>query len=232
MMKIRKNGERGRGGADWLESRFSFSFADYYDPEQMGFGPLRVINEDWIAPAKGFAMHGHKDMEIVTYMIDGALRHEDSIGNGGVIRAGDVQRMTAGTGIRHSETNASNDVQAHLLQIWLHPDRPRLTPGYEQKSFTTAKKQDGLRLLVSESGRDGSLRIHLDADIYVSILNSDAKISHRLRSGRRAWLQMVEGAVMVNGQPLAVGDAMSIEDETEITITTTTNSEFLLFDMA
>ncbi|HAT34829.1 MAG TPA: quercetin 2,3-dioxygenase [Rhodospirillaceae bacterium] len=232
MLKVRRNEQRGRGGADWLESRHSFSFADYYDPAQMGFGPLRVINEDWIAPDSGFGLHGHKDMEIVTYMIDGALRHEDSLGHGGVIESGDVQRMTAGTGIRHSEINPSADTPAHLLQIWLNPEEAGLAPSYDQLNFSPSVKQGRLQLIVSGDGREGSLKIHRDADIHASLLEPGDTVRHPIGPDRKAWLQMVAGTVSVNGENLAAGDAVAIENESEITISADAESEFLLFDMA
>jgi redox-sensitive bicupin YhaK (pirin superfamily) len=232
MLTIRKSDTRGRSGADWLDSRHSFSFADYYDPDRMGFGPLRVINEDRIAPGRGFPMHGHRDMEIVTYMTAGALRHEDTLGNAGVIRAGDVQRMTAGTGIRHSEMNASDSEEAKLLQIWIVPDRGGHAPGYDQKHFAEADKSGRLALLVSGTGRDGSLRINRDADIHAALLKPGDSVTHRLATDRKAWVQVVAGSVTVNGEGLNAGDAMAIEDAGTITVSAAEDAELLLFDMA
>ncbi len=232
MLTIRKSEDRGHADRGWLDTRHSFSFADYYDPAHMGFGPLRVINDDRIAGGGGFPTHPHRDMEVVTYLLEGALEHKDSLGNGSVIRRGDVQRMTAGTGIRHSEFNASATEPVHLLQIWILPERGGLTPGYEQKTFAEADKSGQLRLIVSRDGRDGSITVHRDADVFASLLGDGDRLVHGLKPGRAAWVQIASGAVMLNGEPLRAGDGASI-DGGEIELAgTASRSELLLFDMA
>jgi len=232
MIRMRRSDERGRARFGWLDSRHTFSFGHYYDPDYMGFGTLRVINEDRVSPGTGFDTHGHRDMEIVTYVLEGGLEHRDSLGNGSVIRPGDVQRMTAGTGIRHSEFNASSEVPVHLLQIWILPERSGLTPGYEEKHFGTAAIEGGLRLVASGDARDGSLTIHQDADIYATRLAPGQRVDHALADGRMAWLQLARGSVELNGRLLAEGDGAAIEAEPILSIRTAADeAEFLLFDM-
>jgi len=232
MINIRPANERGRADFGWLDSRHTFSFGDYRDPAHMGFGPLRVINEDRVQPGQGFGTHGHRDMEILSYVLEGALEHKDSIGTGSVIRPGDVQIMSAGTGIRHSEFNASSTEPVHFLQIWVIPDREGIAPRYDQKRFSDARKRGRLLLVGSSDGRDGSVVIHQDVEIMAAILAASEGVSHSLRPGRRAWLQIVRGAVDANGQRLATGDGAAIEDEAALEIAGTANSnELLLFDL-
>jgi len=224
--------ERGHFDHGWLDTYHTFSFDQYYDPGHMGFGDLRVINEDRVDPGHGFPTHGHRDMEILTYVLEGALEHRDSMGNGSVIRPGDVQRMTAGTGVRHSESNPSRDEAVHLLQIWILPDRKALEPEYEQRFFTPEEKEGRLRLVASADGRDGSLRVHQDVSVYASVLRQGASVAFDLASGRRAWLQVVRGEVLLNETPLAQGDGAGVTDEKQIRITAAEPSEVLLFDLA
>lgn len=231
MITRRPSAERGAYSLDWLESRFSFSFADYHDPDFTGFRALKVINDDIFAPGGGFATHPHRDMEIITYVLDGAVEHKDSLGSVGVIEAGDVQRMTAGTGIRHSEYNHSRTRQLRLLQIWILPDTEGLEPGYEQRSFAAAGKRGRLRLMVSADGRDGSLKIHRDVDLYASVLEPGEAVGHELAPGRHAWLQVARGAIDVNGQLLEEGDGAAVIDETRLEIEGHADAEFLLFDL-
>lgn len=232
MLTIRLAEERGLANFGWLDSRHSFSFGHYYDPRHMGFGALRVINEDRVQPGQGFDTHGHKDMEIISYVIEGALEHKDSIGNGSVIRPGDVQRMTAGTGVRHSEFNASKTEPVHFLQIWILPEAQNLTPGYEQKYFSPDQKQEQLRLIGSRDGREGSVTIHQDVNLYAANLAAGETVEHTLAAGRRAWVQLVRGSVQVNDQQLYPGDGIAITDITQISLTGTDNSELLVFDLA
>jgi quercetin 2,3-dioxygenase len=232
MIQVRPAAERGIANFGWLDSRHSFSFGDYYDPNHMGFGPLRVINEDRVRAGAGFDTHGHRDMEIISYVLDGALEHKDSIGTGSVIRPGDVQRMSAGTGIRHSEFNHSKTEPVHFLQIWLLPGRDGIKPGYEQKTFGDADKRGRLRLLASPDGRDGSVTVHQDAELYATLLDDGQRVTHTLAPARRAWVQVVRGAVDVNGQALAAGDGAAISNEREAAITALADgSEVLLFDL-
>jgi redox-sensitive bicupin YhaK (pirin superfamily) len=216
----------------WLDAKHSFSFGSYYDPDHMGFGPLRVINEDRIEPAQGFGMHGHRDMEIITYIIDGALEHQDSMGNGSVIRRGDVQRMTAGTGVMHSEFNHLEDAETHLLQIWILPERDGLQPGYEEKAFSEDDKRNQLQLVASQNPRDGSLKIHQDVDLFSSILETGRQVSHEFGTGRKGWIQVVRGRLNVNDHDAGPGDGLSLDDAGRVAITAADESEFLLFDMA
>ncbi|MES2534476.1 MAG: pirin family protein [Pseudomonadota bacterium] len=232
MLELRKSEERGHAKHGWLESYHTFSFADYYDPKQMGFGPLRVINEDRIDAGTGFGTHGHKDMEIITYVLDGAIAHKDSMGNGSVIRPGDVQRMTAGTGVRHSEHNADDRQRTHFLQIWIEPNVFGIPPGYEEKNFDAAQKRGQLRLIASADGSDGSVLIHQDAKLYAGLFDGAEKASIPLAAGRRAYLHVARGEVSVNGIALNAGDALKIADETQITITGGRQAEVLLFDLA
>jgi len=233
MLTIRKSAERGHVEHGWLDTFHTFSFADYHDPANMGFRALRVINEDRVAPRKGFGSHPHRDMEIVTYVLDGALEHRDSMGNGSVIRPGDVQRMTAGTGVVHSESNASPSEPVHLLQIWLLPERDGLEPGYEQKAFAEADKRGRLRRIASRDGKDGSVVVHQDADLYAGVLGPQESVTHSLRPGRHAWLQVADGAVTIDGRTLEAGDGAAISAEREIRIAGGADrSEVLLFDLA
>jgi redox-sensitive bicupin YhaK (pirin superfamily) len=231
MIKLRKAADRGASRTSWLESRHSFSFADYYAPAHMGFGKLRVINDDVVAPGNGFGRHPHRDMEIVSYVLQGALQHGDSMGNEGIIAAGDVQRMTAGTGVVHSEQNASKSEPVHFLQIWIEPDTRGLPPGYEQKRFDTEAKHNVLRLAASPDGRDGSVRIRQDVAMYASVLDVGKRVQHPIEPGRRAWVQVATGAVRVNGQDLSAGDGAAIEGETAVEIEGREPSELLLFDL-
>ena len=231
MISIRQSNDRGAVNMGWLDARHSFSFGSYYDPDHMGFGPLRVINEDRVQPAQGFGMHGHRDMEIITYIIEGALEHKDSMGNGSVIRRGDVQRMTAGTGVMHSEFNHSNEDLTHLLQIWILPERNGLQPGYEEKLFDEGDKRNRLLLIASQDSRDGSLKIHQDVDLYASILDGDAQVEHQFADGRKGWIQVIRGQLNVNGSPLSAGDGAALDDAGSVTISAADESEFLLFDM-
>ncbi len=231
MIHVRRADERGKTEIDWLDSKHSFSFADYFDPAHMGFGNLRVINEDVVAPGGGFATHGHRDMEIITYVLSGTLAHKDSLGNGSTIEPGEVQRMSAGTGIRHSEFNHSSDEPVHLLQIWILPNRLGLEPGYEQKRFSW---QDGvLQLVASPDGRLGSVVIHQDTDIYRGSFTPGQTITHNLKPGHLGWLQLAKGSSTVAGNTLAQGDGIAIEGETKIEIRAGKDkAEFLLFDMS
>ena len=231
MIDIRRSAERGGGDFGWLKTRHSFSFDTYHDPRFMGFRSLRVINEDWVQAGHGFPMHPHRDMEIITYVLDGALEHKDSMGNGSIIRPGDGQRMSAGTGVRHSEANASSTDAAHLLQIWILPDRRGHEPGYEQKAFPEAEKRGKLRLIASPDGSDGSVTIHQDAKLYVSLLQLGQEVSHELGKGRYAWLQVARGTVELNGQSLNQGDGAAISDEQRLTVKATEVAEVLLFDL-
>jgi redox-sensitive bicupin YhaK (pirin superfamily) len=231
MITIRKSADRGQAMHGWLDSRHTFSFADYRDARHMGFGPLRVINEDRVEPGKGFAAHSHRDMEIVSYVLDGALEHRDSMGNGSVIRPGDVQTMRAGTGVTHSEYNHSRQDWVHFLQIWIVPDTPGLPPAYGQKHFPEDERRGRLRLVASRDGRDGSLEIHQDASIYASILDAGSSVTHELAAGRRAWVQMIRGRAEVGIRVLDGGDGAAIEDETSIAIRAEQGSELLLFDL-
>jgi redox-sensitive bicupin YhaK (pirin superfamily) len=233
MITVRSASERGRADFGWLDSRHTFSFGDYHDPRQMGFGTLRVINEDRVKPGQGFGTHGHRDMEILSYVLEGALEHKDSIGTGSVIRPGDVQVMSAGTGIRHSEFNPSRTEPVHFLQIWVIPDREGITPRYEQKTFSDAQKRARLRLVGSPDGRDGSVVIHQDVELMASVLAPGETVSRDLRPGRKAWLQIVRGGVDVNGRALVAGDGAAIEGEAALAIAGSANStELLLFDLA
>ncbi|MEM9370173.1 MAG: pirin family protein [Pseudomonadota bacterium] len=232
MKTIRPSEERGQANFGWLDSRHTFSFGQYLDPKHMGFGPLRVINEDRVDPGAGFGSHGHANMEIISIVLDGALEHKDSMGKSAVIRPGDVQRMSAGTGVRHSEYNASETKPVHFLQIWVIPERDGLPPSYEQKSFPMAERTGGLKLLGSRTGRDGSITIQRDVDLYGSNLSDGDSLSHMLGDGRGVWLQMIRGTLTANGDRLVTGDGVAIWDEREIEITAEADSEFLLFDMA
>ncbi|MBA3913500.1 MAG: pirin family protein [Acidobacteriales bacterium] len=232
MIQIRRSSERGGGDYGWLNTRHTFSFDQYYDPSYMGFRSLRVINEDVVAPAEGFPFHAHRDMEIITYVLEGKLEHKDSLGTGSVILPGDGQRMSAGRGIRHSEMNGSATEPVHLLQIWIMPGRKNIEPSYEQKSFAEAEKRNRLRLIASPDGAEGSVTIHQDARLYVSLLETGKTVSHALQEGRGAWLQVAKGGVKLNGQPLEQGDGAAIENESQLDFEGTQDSELLLFDLA
>src|SRR3954464_12065433 len=231
MEQIRRSGERGHARHGWLDSFHSFSFADYYDPTHMGFGPLRVINEDRVQPGRGFGTHGHRDMEIISYVLEGGLAHKDSMGNGSTIRPGDVQRMSAGTGVQHSEFNASQDEPAHLLQIWVIPQRAGDKPSYEEKRFDAADKRGRLRVVASPDGRDGSVTIHADASIYAGLIDGAEKLTFALPKGRLAYVHVARGALSVNGEALKAGDAAKFSDTDTVTLDHGENAEVLLFDL-
>jgi hypothetical protein len=232
MITVRPSSERGHFNHGWLDTYHTFSFADYMDPKQMGFRALRVINEDRVAPAQGFGTHGHHDMEIITYVLEGALEHRDSLGNGSIIRPGDGQRMSAGRGIRHSEYNASTSDPVHLLQIWIEPERSGLQPDYEQRSFPEEQKRGKLRVIASPDARDGSVVINQDVSLYSALLNPGEKVEYQLAPGRHAWLQVARGAVKLNGKALKHGDGAGVSDESKLTVEATDKSEILLFDLA
>ncbi len=231
MIDIRKGTERGHANHGWLDSFHSFSFADYFDPAHVQFSVLRVINEDRVAPGAGFPTHGHRDMEIVSYVLEGALEHKDSLGTGSVIRPGDVQRMSAGTGVRHSEFNASATELVHFLQIWILPDRAGHAPGYEQKHFAPSELNGQLRLIASPDGRDGSVTIHQDAFLYATRLNGSAAVSHALAPGRHAYIHIARGQVALNGTALVAGDGTRVEDETQLRLGQGRDAEVLVFDL-
>jgi redox-sensitive bicupin YhaK (pirin superfamily) len=231
-MQIRRAGDRGFADHGWLRSFHTFSFADYYAPAHMGFRALRVINEDRVEGGKGFGTHPHRDMEIISYVLSGGLQHRDSMGTGSVIRPGDVQRMSAGTGVTHSEFNASPDEPVHFLQIWILPDERGYPPGYEQKHFTEEDRQGKLRLVASKDGRDGSLTIHQDAKLFAGLLAAGDRVSHEVPEGRYAWLHVARGKVQVSGETLSAGDAASFDNAGEIAIVGDEASEILLFDLA
>ena len=231
MIKIRRADARGHFDFRWLNTFHTFSFGDYYDPSFMGFRTLRVINEDFVRGGRGFPTHGHRDMEIITYILSGALEHRDSMGNGSIIRPGDVQRMSAGTGVTHSEANLSRDEAVHLLQIWILPEEQGLAPSYEQKAFTEDQKQGRLCLVASAEGREDSVTVHQDASVYASVLSKDEEVGHALASGRHAWLQVARGGVTLNGELLNQGDGAAISSEEQIAIRGREDSEVLLFDL-
>jgi redox-sensitive bicupin YhaK (pirin superfamily) len=231
-LTLRRAETRGHADFGWLDSRHSFSFGEYFDPRHMGFGPLRVINDDRVAGGAGFPTHPHRDMEIVSYVLDGALEHRDTLGNSSVIRPGDVQRMSAGTGVRHSEYNASASAPVHFLQIWIIPDRRGLAPGYEQKSFAEAEKRDRLRLVASGDGRDGAVTIHRDVDLYATLLSSGKSVSHEIAAGRGAWIHVASGGLSLNGEAIRTGDGVSLLGPATLTLSAAEESEVLLFDMA
>ncbi|HEY9879950.1 MAG TPA: pirin family protein [Leptolyngbyaceae cyanobacterium] len=233
MITIRPANERGAANFGWLDSHHSFSFGNYYDPNHMGFATLRVINEDKVAPAQGFSTHGHRDMEIISYVLDGALEHKDSIGNGSVIRPGDVQRMSAGTGILHSEYNSSDINPVHFLQIWILPDQKGIEPSYEQTHFPEEEKRSTLRLVGSRDGREGSVTIHQDVDLYATSLKEGESVSHSLRRGRVAWIQVARGGIDLNGHSLTAGDGAAVTELEALNLSAASDdAEVLLFDMA
>ena len=232
MLNIRKSQERGYADHGWLKSHHSFSFAGYYDPAHMGWGNLRVINEDYIAPGKGFGTHGHRDMEIVTYVVAGVLAHKDSMGNGTAIPQGDVQRMSAGSGITHSEFNHAEDATTHLFQIWIEPDQRGIAPSYEQKTFAAAEKRGTLRLVASPDGARGSVKIHADAALYAGLFGNDESARLPLNPARKTYVHLVRGTLQVNGLILQAGDAARLSDETALTLSAGQDAEVLVFDLA
>lgn len=231
MLTIRKSHERGHFDHGWLNTYHTFSFDQYYDPRYMGFRSLRVINEDFVAPGRGFPMHGHRDMEIITYILEGGLKHEDSMGNGSVIRPGDVQRMTAGTGVRHSEKNASNVERVHLLQIWILPNAEGLQPGYEQKAFSEDERRGQLRLIASNDGREGSVALNQDVNLFASILDNGQEVEHTMDQARYGWIQVARGSISVNGENAGQGDGVVVVGESSLKIKAQENAEILLFDL-
>jgi redox-sensitive bicupin YhaK (pirin superfamily) len=230
MLTIRKAGERGHADHGWLDSHHTFSFADYHDPKHMGFRSLRVINDDRVAGGQGFGPHPHRDMEIISYVLEGGLAHKDSMGTGATIRPGDVQRMSAGTGVVHSELNASRDDEVHFLQIWLLPNKRGIKPGYEQKTFTD--KQGRLQLVASPDGRDGSITIQADADVYAGVFAAGERTELPLTTGRGIWVHVARGAIRINGHELVDGDGVAIEGEAELRIEGTADGEVIVFDLA
>jgi redox-sensitive bicupin YhaK (pirin superfamily) len=231
MLTIRRAEQRGHANHGWLDTYHTFSFADYHDPAHMGFRALRVINEDRVLPGRGFGTHGHRDMEIVSYVLEGALQHRDSMGTGSVIRPGDVQRMSAGTGVLHSEFNASDREPVHFLQIWLLPSRGGIAPGYEQKTIGDAEKRGRLRLVASPDGADGGLTIHANAKLYASLLSAGESVQHVVVPGRHAWVQVVRGRVRVAGEALKAGDGASISDAGALPVEAADEAELLIFDL-
>jgi len=232
MITIRHANERGGGNHGWLNTKHTFSFADYWDPKWMGFRALRVINEDRVAPNSGFPTHPHRDMEIITYVLAGKLEHKDSLGTGSVIVPGDGQRMSAGSGIRHSEFNPSPNEAVHFLQIWIHPEKVALPPSYEQKSFSEEEKRAKLRVIASRDAKDGSVKINQDASLYVTLLKPGEEVTHEFAQGRFGWLQIARGAVELNGKKLTQGDGAAISEEKKLTIKGAEDAEVLLFDLA
>lgn len=233
MITVRHRNERGIANFGWLDSRHTFSFGNYFDPQQMGFASLRVINEDKIIPAKGFGTHGHRDMEIISYVLSGELKHRDSMGNGSIIRPGDIQRMSAGTGVTHSEFNASDTNPVHLLQIWIMPEQSGLEPSYEEKNFDQEQRQGKLKLVGSRDGRDNSVTIHQDVNLYLASLNQSDRLTHQIDANRAVWLQVAKGEVKLNDRLLQAGDGAAIINEAEIAIAgNSSDSEILLFDLA
>ena len=232
MIALRRSEDRGHANHGWLDSFHTFSFADYYDPSEMGFGTLRVINEDRVAPGKGFGTHPHRDIEIISYVLEGALQHRDSMGTGSVIRPGDVQRMSAGTGVFHSEFNASPQDPVHFLQIWIEPNQVGIQPGYEQKTFSAEEKGAQLRLVASPDGAQGSVTIHQDARVYAALLDAEQSVTYTLPEGHKAYLHVARGSVQLNGQVLRTGDGAKITDERDLRLSDGNAAEVLLFDMA
>jgi redox-sensitive bicupin YhaK (pirin superfamily) len=232
MIRVRKAAERGHFDHGWLDTYHTFSFADYHDPAHLGFRSLRVINDDRVQPGQGFGMHGHRDMEIVTYVLDGALEHRDSMGNGSIIKAGELQRMTAGTGVRHSEFNPSDEEWVHLYQIWLLPERKGLKPSYDQLAVGEKEKRGRFRLVASPDGAGGSLTIHQDARLFLASLLPGQGVAHEIEPGRAAWLQLLRGRVNLFGDTLSAGDGVAITDEKAVAVQATASAEVLLFDLA
>ena len=232
MIVRRPAGERGRGNLGWLDSRHTFSFADYHDPAHMGFRALRVINEDRVKAGQGFGTHSHRDMEIISYVLEGELAHQDSMGTGSVIRPGDVQRMSAGTGVQHSERNPSSTQPVHFLQIWLMPERRGIQPSYEQKRFEPHEKQGRLRLVASRDGREGSITVNQDVDLYAGLFKAGEGARLELRADRHAWVQVASGEVVANGETLRPGDGAAVSDEIALDLRVTADAEVLVFDLA
>jgi len=232
MITLRPAEERGHANHGWLDSHHTFSFADYHDERHMGFRALRVINEDRVEPGRGFGTHAHQDMEIISYVLDGALQHRDSLGNGSILRPDEVQRMSAGRGVTHSEFNPSNVERVHFLQIWILPNARGLPPSYEQRRFPSEDRRGRLRLLAAADGRDGAVTIHQDVDLYGTVLGGGQQVRHDLRTGRHAWVQVARGSVDVNGHPLAAGDGAALSDERGVELHADAPSEVLLFDLA
>ncbi len=232
MLHVRRAADRGAADYNWLKTAYTFSFSGYHDPDYMGFRDLRVMNEDHIGPSKGFPKHPHRDMEIVTYVLSGALEHRDDLGNVSVLRAGELQRMTAGTGIRHSEANPSAEEPVHLYQIWVFPDREGLEPGYEQKAFPEADRQGVWQTVASPDGRDGSLVIHQNVSIFLANLGTGRTLERSIAAGRHAWVQVIRGPVVVNGEPLETSDGLAVSDVSSLSIKAEGPSEILLFDLA
>jgi quercetin 2,3-dioxygenase len=232
MLTIRRAEQRGHANHGWLDSHHSFSFADYYDPAHMGFRGLRVINEDRVAPGRGFGAHPHRDMEIISYVLDGALEHRDSMGNGSIIRAGEIQRMSAGTGVRHSEFNASKHEPVHFLQIWIIPARRGLEPSYEQKLVPEAERAGTLRLVVDPEGRDGAVKINADARLYATLLDAGERVEHVVAAGRHAWIQVARGVIDVAGETLRAGEGAAVSGLAELVLTAIEPAEVLVFDLA
>ena len=232
MITIRRSTERGYADHGWLKSHHTFSFAGYHDPEHMNFRSLRVMNEDQVEPGRGFGTHGHSDMEIVSYVLEGELEHKDSMGNGEVLRPGEFQRITAGTGIKHSEFNPSSEYPTHFYQIWLLPERSGLEPGYEQKAFDAAERHNRLQLVASRDGEQDSLRIHQDAKIFLTDLSGGEDVRYEIPAGRHAWVQMLRGTASVNGQQIDAGDAIAVSDETHLNLKSDQNAELMIFDLA
>ena len=232
MITVRQAEERGRFDHGWLDTRHTFSFADYHDPAHMGFRGLRVINEDRVQPGQGFPTHGHRDMEIISYVLEGALEHKDNMGTGSVIRPGDVQRMSAGTGVLHSEFNPSKSEPVHFLQVWILPQARGLEPSYEQKHFPETEKRGRLRLIASRDGLEGSVIVHHDARVFAAVLEPGQRVTHTLGEGRHAWVQVARGAVTLNGQPLAEGDGAAASREPALILAATERAEVLVFDLA
>jgi redox-sensitive bicupin YhaK (pirin superfamily) len=232
MITVRQANDRGHFNFGWLDTSHTFSFGDYYDPRFMGFRSLRVINEDRVHPGRGFPTHPHRDMEIITYVLEGSLEHKDSMGTGSVIRPGEVQRMSAGSGVTHSESNSSKDESVHLLQIWIMPDKYGIRPSYEQKMYAAEEKQGRLRLIASPDGRDDSVKIHQDTSLYAALLEKGQEVVHGLNANRHAWVQVARGAVSLNGQLLSQGDGAAVSDEQALAIVGQESAEVLLFDLA
>jgi redox-sensitive bicupin YhaK (pirin superfamily) len=232
MITVRKSNDRGVGRHGWLTSHHTFSFANYYDPKQMGFRTLRVINEDHVAPGRGFGAHRHEDMEIISIVLEGALAHRDSTGGEGVLRRGEVQRMSAGSGVVHSEFNGSETEPVHFFQIWIEPSTEGIKPGYEQKLFPDEERRNRLRILAAPGAPEGAVDIHQDARVYASLLDAGASVDHEIATGRGAWIQLASGSIDVNGTTVNAGDGVAIEKETKLTISAKENAEFLLFDLA
>lgn len=232
MITLRASNERGHANHGWLDSYHTFSFANYYDPNHMGFRALRVINEDRVQPGRGFGTHGHRDMEILTYVLEGALEHKDSLGTGAIIKPGEVQRMSAGTGIMHSEFNSSQTEPVHLLQIWILPSQEKLQPSYEQRAFPLEQRLGKLQLIAAKDGREGAVTIHQDVDLYSAILQAGDRVFHQLQPNRYGWLQVARGKVQLNGNALKAGDGVAVTEAESIQISTDTDAEILLFDLA